>query len=126
MSTVVATGENFNDLIEKNGIVLVDFWAAWCGPCRAFAPTFEAASQKHTDVVFAKVDTDAEQELSGAFRIRSIPTLMLFRDEVLLFEHAGMVPAEALDEIIEKAKSLDMAEVKAKIAAADAAQSSAS
>jgi thioredoxin 1 len=125
MSTVAATADTFNTLIEQNDIVIVDFWAAWCGPCRAFAPAFEAASERHPDVIFAKVDTDAEQELAGAFRIRSIPTLMLFRGEVLLFEHSGMIPGEALDEIIAKAKSLDMEKVRAELAAADAASDAA-
>jgi thioredoxin 1 len=116
MSTVAATKDTFNDLVEKNGIVMVDFWAEWCGPCKRFAPTYEAASEKHKDVVFAKVDTEEQQELAGAFGIRSIPTLMVFRDQVLLFEQAGALPGAALDEILEQVKKLDMADVKKKIA----------
>jgi thioredoxin len=116
MSTVAATKDNFNELVEKNGIVMVDFWAEWCGPCKRFAPVFEAASDKHTDVVFAKVDTEDQQELAGAFGIRSIPTLMVFRDQVLLFEQAGSLPGSALDEILEQVKKLDMDEVKKKVA----------
>jgi thioredoxin len=116
MSTVAATKDTFNELVEKNGIVMVDFWAEWCGPCKRFAPTYEAASEKHKDVVFAKVDTEEQQELAGAFGIRSIPTLMVFRDQVLLFEQAGALPGAALDEILEQVKKLDMADVKKKIA----------
>src|SRR5687768_3623657 len=101
MSTVHATKDNFNDLVEKSSIIIVDFWAEWCGPCVRFAPVFEAASDKHPDVVFAKVDTEEQQELAGAFNIRSIPTLMVFRDQVLLFEQAGALPAAALEELIE-------------------------
>lgn len=120
MSTVAATKDNFNDLVEKNGIVMVDFWAEWCGPCKRFAPTFEAASEKHKDVLFAKVDTEEQPELAGAFGIRSIPTLMVFRDQVLLFEQAGALPGQALDEILEQVRKLDMVEVKKTIAAEQA------
>ena len=120
MSTVHATKDNFNDLIEKNGIVMIDFWAEWCGPCKRFAPIFETASEKHTDVVFAKVDTEEQPELAGAFGIRSIPTLMVFRDQVLLFEQAGALPGQALDEILEQVKKLDMEDIKKKIAEEEA------
>jgi thioredoxin 1 len=116
MPTVHGTKDNFNDLVQKNGIVIVDFWAEWCGPCRKFAPVFEAASDKHGDVVFAKVDTEDQPELAGAFGIRAIPTLMVFRDQVLLFEQAGALPAAALEELITQVRALDMDEVKKKIA----------
>ena len=124
MTTVHATKENFDDLIEKNGIVMIDFWAEWCGPCKRFAPVFESASAKHPDVVFAKVDTEEQPELAGAFGIRSIPTLMVFRDQVLLFEQAGALPGQALDEILEQVKKLDMDEIKKKIAEEEAKQES--
>ena len=116
MTTVSATKDNFNELVEKNGIVMVDFWASWCQPCVRFAPVFDAASEKHKDVVFAKVNTEEQEELAGAFGIRSIPTLMVFRDEVLIFEQAGALPAAALDDLLEQIKKLDMADVKKKIA----------
>ena len=120
MATVHATKDNFNELIEKNGIVLVDFWAEWCGPCKRFGPIFESASEKHKDACFAKVDTEEQQELAGAFRIRSIPTLMVFRDQVLLFEQAGALPASALDELLEQVRGLDMDKVKREIAEEEA------
>lgn len=111
------TKDTFKDTIEKGGTVLIDWWAPWCGPCRSFAPIYESVAGKHDDVVFAKINTDEQQELAGAFEIRSIPTLMLFRDRVLLFSQAGALPMAALEELVEKAKALDMDEVRREIAA---------
>ena len=112
--------ESFVDLIQKDGIVIVDFWATWCAPCRAFAPIFEAAAQKHDDVVWGKVDTDSEVELATELGIRSIPTLMVFRDGVLLLSQPGALPADALEEIVEKTRTIDMTEVRRQIAEAAA------
>jgi thioredoxin 1 len=116
MAAVSLTKDGFQAAVEKDGILLVDWWAAWCGPCRAFGPVFERVSEKYPDAVFAKVDTEAEQELAGAFEIRSIPTLMIFRDRVLLYSEAGALPEQALDDIVAKVKALDMDEVRRRIA----------
>jgi len=117
MATIELTKDNFEDVVTRNDLVIVDFWAPWCGPCVGFAPVFEATSEKHPDVVFAKVNTEEEQELAGHFAIRSIPTLMVFRDKVVLFSQAGAMPAEGLESIITQAQGLDMAQVHADIAA---------
>jgi thioredoxin 1 len=116
LSTIDLTQENFEDVIQQNAMVLVDFWAPWCGPCRAFAPVYEAASAQHSDVVFAKVNTEDQQGLAAAFQIRSIPTLMLFRDQIVLFSQPGSLPAPALEEILTKARALDMDMVRKEIA----------
>ena len=111
MATIELTKENFEKTVSDNAMVVIDFWAPWCGPCRGFAPVYEKASETHADVVFAKVNTDDQQELAGAFGIRSIPTLMVFRDKVILFQQAGALPGQALEQVIAQAKSLDMAKV---------------
>ena len=116
MATINATEGAFEKLISKEGIVFVDFWAAWCGPCRMFGPIFEAASEKYPDITFAKVDTDAEQQLAGAAGVSSIPTLMAFRDGVLLYREAGALPAPQFEELITAVKNVNMDEVRADIA----------
>ena len=116
MATVELTKDNFEQVVTGNDVVIVDFWAPWCAPCRAFAPTFEHASEQHADVVFAKVNTEEEQEVAGAFNIRSIPTLMVFREKVILYAEAGSLPAPALEQVIAQAKSVDMAAVHREIA----------
>jgi thioredoxin len=119
MATVVLTKDNFDQVVNGHDMILVDFWAPWCGPCKGFAPVFEAASEKHSDIVFGKVNTDQEQELATSFNIRSIPTLMLFREKVILFAQAGALPGSALEQVIAKGKELDMAEVHKELAERD-------
>jgi thioredoxin 1 len=116
MATVDLTKDNFEQVVTGNDVVIVDFWAPWCAPCRAFAPTFEQASEQHADVVFAKVNTEEEQEVAGAFNIRSIPTLMVFRENVILYAEAGSLPAQALEQVITQAKGIDMSAVHREIA----------
>ena len=116
MATIDITGEQFNETVRGEGITLVDFWASWCGPCQRFAPIYEKASEANPDLTFAKVDTEAEQGLASALGISSIPTLMVFRDDVLVYREAGALPAKALDALIVQARELDMDAVKAQIA----------
>jgi thioredoxin 1 len=116
MATVEMTLDSFNDIIQENDTVLVDFWAEWCGPCRSFAPTFETASEANPEIVFAKVNTEEQPELAQSFGIRSIPTLMVFRDQILLYSQPGALPAPALDDLIGQVKDLDMDDVRRQIA----------
>lgn len=116
MATVELTQDNFEETIENNDIVLVDFWASWCGPCKNFAPVYEEVSENHPDIVFGKVDTEQQQALAAGFQIRSIPTLMLFREKVILFSQPGALQASQLEEVIAKARELDMAEVHKEVA----------
>lgn len=116
MSTQTITGENFKDTIEQDGIVLLDFWAEWCGPCKRFGPVYEQVSEEYPGFVFGKVDTEANQELAAGLQIQSIPTLMAFRDGVLVYRDAGALPPKALKDLIEQVKDLDMDEVRQKVA----------
>lgn len=118
-ATVEVTSKNFKEVVEKDGIVLVDWWAPWCGPCRAFGPTYEKLAAKNPDLTFAKVNTEDQQELAGGFDIRSIPTLMILRDKVLLFSQPGALPEAALEDLIKQVRALDMEKVRAEIADQD-------
>lgn len=117
MAVVELTKDNFEEIVTDNEFVIVDFWAPWCGPCRSFAPTYEKVSEDHAEVVFAKVNTEEQQEIAGHFQIRSIPTLMIFREKIIIFSEAGALPESAFRELVKKAGELDMAEVRRQVAA---------
>jgi len=122
MAVVELTKDNFEQVVTSNPTVIIDFWAPWCGPCKGFAPVFERVAESHKDVVFAKVNTDDEQEIAGHFQIRSIPTLMVFRDKIIVFSQPGALPQNALEQVVTKAKELDMDEVRQQISEQESAQ----
>jgi len=119
MATVALTKDNFDQTIQENDTVFIDFWAEWCGPCRSFAPTYESTSEKYPDIVFGKVDTEDQPELAGAFGIRSIPTLMVFRDQIVLYAQPGAIPGNMLESLVTQVNELDMDQVRAQIASQD-------
>ncbi len=125
MATVEITKDNFEEVVNGNDVVVIDFWAGWCAPCKTFAPVFEAASEKYPDVVFGKVNTEEQMELAGHFEIRSIPTLMVVREKVILYSRPGAVPAQSLETLIDKMLAVDMGQVRSEIASAEAEQSGA-
>ncbi|MEN8132170.1 MAG: thioredoxin [Pseudomonadota bacterium] len=116
MATIQLTKDNFDETVTNHEIVIVDFWAQWCGPCRSFAPIFESASENHTDIAFGKVNTEEQQELAAAFQVRSIPTIMILRDQIVLYSQAGMLGASQLEDLLAKTKEIDMAKVREEIA----------
>lgn len=122
MSTLDLTQENFESTVLENDFVIIDFWAPWCGPCRAFAPTYDQVSENHPDIIFAKVNTEVEQAIAGSFQIRSIPTLMVFREKVIVYSQPGSLPASALEDLIAKVRELDMVQVHKEIAEEQAGQ----
>ncbi len=122
MATIDVTKDTLRETLDNNDIIIIDFWAPWCGPCKSFAPIYESVSEKHDDVVFAKVNTEDEQELAASFQIRSIPTLMIFRENIVIFSQAGMLPESALEDIIGKVKALDMDQVRKEVAEQQAQQ----
>jgi thioredoxin len=121
MATVALTAENFNEYVERDGMLVIDWWAPWCGPCRAFGPIYDKASEKYADVTFGKINTEEQPDLAGAFQIQAIPTLMVFRDRVLVFANPGMISGAVLDELLSKVQALDMADVRKRIAEQEAA-----
>jgi thioredoxin len=125
MATVTLTAENFNQYVERDGVLFIDWWAPWCGPCRSFGPIYEKASEKYADVTFGKIDTEAQPELAGTFQIQAIPTLMVFRDQVLVFARPGMIPAAGLDDLVEQVRALDMDDVRKQIAQQEAEEAAA-
>jgi thioredoxin len=125
MATVALTAENFNEYVDRDGMLVIDWWAPWCGPCRTFGPIYDKASEAHADITFGKINTEDQPDLAGAFQIQAIPTLMIFRDRVLLFANPGLISGAALEELLGKVRALDMADVRKRIAEQEAAEAAA-